>query len=103
MIKGIGVDIVENKRIDVKIAKWLLSEKEFVYFQTINEGLQREMLASRFAAKEAIIKATDKKYLFKDIVLEKSESGKLVCVSINNIELSISHEKEYSIAFAIWQ
>ncbi len=103
MIKGIGVDIVENERINLKIAPKILSELEYQYFQTINENLQIEMLASRFAAKEAIVKATNKKYLFSDINLEKNKDGALICTSIDNIHLSISHEKKTSIAFAVWE
>lgn len=103
MIKGIGVDIIKNSRVDLKVAQSLLSKKEYQYYQTLNDALKYEMLASRFAAKEAIIKATDKRYSFKDINLEKAENGRLVCTNIKHIHLSIAHEKEYSIAYAVYE
>ena len=59
MIKGIGIDIVEHNRINIKIAHKILTKKELMIFN--EKKNQVEYLASRFCIKEAIIKATNKK------------------------------------------
>lgn len=100
MIKGIGTDIVEHERINLKIARKVLSEREKLQCEQASN--QIEFLASRFAAKEAIIKATDKKYLINDIELSNTASGKLIC-NIEGMHVTISHEKKYSTAFAVWE
>lgn len=100
MINGIGIDIVEHERVNLKIASRVLSTNEYHEFEQSKR--QTEFLASRFAAKEAVIKATNKKYLLKDIEFWNLDSGKLVC-NIENIHVSISHEKKYSVAMAVWE
>lgn len=100
MIKGIGTDIVEHERVNLNISRLVLSSEELIAFNQAKN--QIEFLASRFAAKEAIVKATNKQYLFKDIILSNTESGKLVC-NLEGIHITISHEQKYSIAFAIWE
>jgi len=99
MIKGIGTDIVNHQRINEKIAKTFLSEKELQVLKNKKDKIT--YIASRFAAKEAIIKATNKKYLMRDIEISNLENGKPTC-NIKGIHLTIAHEKEYSIAYAIW-
>ncbi len=100
MIKGIGIDIVEHERVNLKIASRVLSASEYQEFENTNRKV--EYLASRFAAKEAVIKATNKEYLMKDIEFKNTKTGQLVC-NIANIHISISHEKKYSVASAIWE
>lgn len=100
MIKGLGCDIVEHGRVKLKLARIILTEKELIEFESkVN---QIEYLASRFAAKEAIIKATNKKYLLNDIEIYNNLDGS-PATNVEGITLSISHEKNYSIATAIWQ
>ncbi len=100
MIKGIGIDIVEHERVNLKLAARVLSTNEYREFE--NTKRQIEYFASRFAAKEAVIKATNKKYLLRDIEFKSLESGKLVS-NIEGIHVSISHEKKYSVAMAVWE
>lgn len=100
MILGIGCDIVEHERVNLKIAPKVLSEGELKTFEASNRKV--EFLASRFAAKEAIIKATNKKYLLKDISLSNLDNGKLVS-NIEGIHVTISHERKYSVAMAVWE
>lgn len=96
----IGTDIVEHARINLKIAKKVLAVAELNQFnKLITENQKIEYLASRIAGKEAIIKASNLKYTFKDIEIIRTE-GKSI-VNIDNIKLSIAHEKEYSIAFCL--
>lgn len=100
MIKGLGCDIVEHGRVKLKLARIILTEKELIEFESkVN---QIEYLASRFAAKEAIIKATNKKYLLNEIEIYNNLDGS-PATNVEGITLSISHEKNYSIATAIWQ
>ncbi len=97
----VGVDIVEHARIDTRIAKKILTPNELMQFGNItNENSQKEYLCSRIAAKEAIIKATNKKYTFLDI--EVLRTNKEPQVNIKGISISLSHEKNISIAFCIY-
>ena len=61
--------------------------------------------ATRFAAKEAIIKATGGVFDFQEIEILKEKSGKPLPYIINNkninIQLSLSYDNEYAIAFCI--
>ncbi len=97
----VGVDIVEHARIDPRVARKILTQNELKQFEDItNTYSKKEYLCSRIAAKEAIIKATNKKYAFLDIeVLRTNEEPK---VNIKGISISISHEKNISIAFCIY-
>ena len=63
MITGIGLDLVDLKKIDKiikksdKFPKRILSERELKVFATLSELRKIEYLAGRFAAKEAFAKA----------------------------------------------
>lgn len=103
MVIGIGTDIIQNSRVSAKIAKRVLTKSEFSIYETKHPDLKNEYLASRFAAKEAIVKATNKKYTINQIEILNDDSGKPYCSNIEGVELSISHENEYSVAFAIYQ
>ncbi len=102
MILGVGTDIIENARVDLKIAKRVLTENEYNIYLSKHEDLRQEYLASRFAAKEAIVKATSKKYTINQIEILNDDEGKPYS-NVEGIELSISHENNYSVAFAIYQ
>ena len=99
----IGCDIVENKRLLNKSEKFIdliltKNEKEIFGIKGI------EFLAGRFAAKEAIMKClkNTKECKFTDIEILNDSEGKPYC-NINGIEdISISHEKEYTIAVALY-
>lgn len=106
MIKGIGVDITDNRRMNDKIAKRILSDEELVRYNSYeNEESRKCYLGSRFAAKEAIFKATNILIPFKNISILNGESGapyaKLPIDGV--IHISLSHEKEYSIAYVIYE
>lgn len=63
MITGIGLDLVDLKRIKKflknsdKLPKRILTDRELKIFNTLSEVRQIEFLAGRFAAKEAFAKA----------------------------------------------
>lgn len=114
----IGNDIIETQRIKKIIEKYpnkfknrIFTEKEINYCE--NKGLNKfQSYAARFAAKEAIFKALsdylENKYSvkWKDIEILNNPNGKpyvkLRNINfVNNIEISISHVKEYAIATAL--
>ncbi len=98
----IGVDIVKHSRVNMKIAKKVLTENEMKQLDDIkNDDAKRQYLSSRFAAKEAIIKATNRKFSFKEIEILRTKGAP--DVNIENLELSISHEEDYSVAFCIYK
>lgn len=113
-MKNIGVDIVENSRFktiinDKKKVDRFLSDKELVVFNNLTSDIRKiEYLASRFSAKEAVIKAISYKglsYSYKDISILNNENGSpyvLFSFPTNfKILISISHAKENSIAFVL--
>ncbi|KEI94795.1 holo-ACP synthase [Clostridium botulinum] len=121
MIYGIGTDITEIRRIEKAITR----NKNFINkLFTRNEmdlcekkNFKLEFIAGRFAAKEAISKALGtgiRDFNFKDIEIINNELGKPQVVLKPKVEdiirkisqsykihLSISHEKEYAIAYAL--
>ena len=124
-ILGIGIDIVKNQRI----AK-LIKNKKFLQRIYSNEELifsrkrknRNDFFAKRYAAKESFSKALGTgirgKLSFKDIVISNDKFGKPFFKKTKKIDnlinnkfrtkrydlfLSISDEKDYSIAFTILQ
>ncbi len=108
----IGIDIVENARMhgkDIDFIKRILSEKEFVIYSNYsNEQRKIEYLSSRFAAKEALFKAYkkgDKNLNYNDISILNDEVGapyiEINDCLIDTLEVSISHEKNYSVAIVM--
>lgn len=109
MVTGVGVDIVENKRFSASSPHML--EKIFTPFE-LAEAEKRvdktQYFGSRFAVKEAVAKAFGTGFgpVFPtDIETREDEKGRpFVLVrgeKSESIRISISHEKEYSIAFAV--
>lgn len=100
----IGCDIVENKRLLDKSDKFidlvLTAKEKEVYKQ---KGI--EFLAGRFAAKEAIMKClpNTKECTFTQFEILDDENGKPHCNVPDIEDISISHEKEYTIAVALYK
>lgn len=113
MINNIGIDIISNKKIKKLMNKEsfinkILSEKELIYYQTINNNKRKiEYLAGRFTSKEAIIKSITNKYPlwnYKDMSILNDEEGRPYFESElikEEILISISHCDEYTISMAI--
>ena len=124
-IIGLGVDIVDNARISKSIKnklflKRIYTNKEILFSKKIkNKTL---FFAKRFAAKEAFAKSLGsgfrKNLNFKDISVKNNRLGKpsfLITKKIKNLIkkkfktnsfnffLSISDEKNYSVAFVVFQ
>ncbi|MEN2769215.1 holo-ACP synthase [Ornithinibacillus xuwenensis] len=111
MIKGIGIDIIELKRIqksmeNERFVNRILTEKEKEsYIQLDNRARKVEFLAGRFAAKEAFAKAMGTgigKLSFQDIsVLNNRLGAPFIDITVTekmNIFVSISHSREYAVA-----
>ena len=124
-ILGIGVDIINNKRISISLKNKRFINRTFskieIKFSKKNFN-KTNFFAKRFAAKEALSKALGSGFSnnlnFKDIEILNDKNGKpyfFISKKISKIInkkfkikrfklfLSISDEKDYSIAFAILQ
>ena len=124
-ILGIGVDIVKNKRIKTLIKNKLFLSRTFSQNEiktSKNISNKINYFSKRFAAKEALAKSLGtgfrKNLNFKDIEILNNKKGKpfyskskkidsiikkTFKISNFNLFLSISDEKDYSIAFTILQ
>ena len=124
-ILGIGVDLVKNQRIKLLIKKnnfikRTFSKKEIDHFKKYRNN--DNYYSKRFAAKESFSKAFGtgirKDLNFKDIEILNNKLGKPYFLKNKKIDrlidkrfktkkynlfLSISDEKDYSIAFTIIQ
>ena len=124
-IFGVGTDIVKNSRI-----KKLIKNKKFINRIFTSSEIQDSkkikqkvlFFSKRFAAKEAFVKSLGTGFThninFKDINISKKKSGKPYLILSNNlknilkrklnlnkikISLSLSDEREYSVAYVITQ
>lgn len=120
MIFGVGCDITKVSRFE----KWVLSKDMIKRFYNESEcisesaGLQRkcEFYASRFAAKEAFSKALGtgiRGFNLNEVFISKGDNKKPEIKVLGNakklleekcgekykIHVSLSHEKEYALAF----
>lgn len=112
---SVGTDIIEIERIKKIIEKKqnkfldsMYTKKEIEYCES--KKIQKyQSYAARFAAKEAIYKALSEyinfEYSWKDFEIENSKNGKpevklhFKIDNLESIEISISHCKEYAVAY----
>jgi len=115
----IGVDIVEIARIEGAIARGGESFLRRVYTDAELEFYRKRSssLAARFAAKEAVIKALGGFHggAFKEIEILSDPLGKPLVqlygeirkqadsLGLSGFALSLSHCREYAVAFAVAQ
>ena len=124
-ILGIGVDIIENKRIKKSIKNNRFKERVYSSKELKQSTLSKDKIryfSKRFAAKEAFAKALGTGFRnnlnFKDIEIINDKLGKPYYAKTKKITklikkefkvrrfncfLSISDEKNYSTAFTIIQ
>ena len=99
----VGIDLVLVSRFINKSEHFInrvLTEKELSLYSLLNEEKRIIFLASRWACKEAIYKATqDEKYLSYSIL--NNEKGKPYVDGFPNMSISISHDGDYVIAICI--
>ena len=119
-IFGVGIDIIEIDRIEKAMNKnnrfleRIFTKKEIEYFQ--NKKFKANTIAGNFAAKEAVSKSLGmgiRNYKFVDIEILRDNLGKPTINTYNNfrkiceenkiidINISISHSKQYAVANAI--
>jgi len=121
MIKGTGIDIIDIPRIkkktteDPRFIEKLFTKTEIAYCES---KFRKEIhYAARFAAKEAFFKAMGTGWRngmkWTDISIENDDLGKpniklhdktlenFKEKNYENIHLSISHTREYAVAFVI--
>ncbi len=98
----IGCDIVNINRIKdpYKIARRILSEQEYEQFSNYSSNRQKEFLAGRFAAREAIIKALPIPLKLKEIVVEPPKE---IQYQGYTIQVSIAHDGGFAMATALVQ
>ncbi len=106
---NVGTDIVNIKKLEKTINNnhnfihKIYTPKEIEYAKTLKNPIN--YYATRFAAKEAILKATNIKYEFNEIEILKNNDGKPIAHIINHknikIDISLSYDEEYAIAFCI--
>ncbi|MBC8526420.1 MAG: holo-ACP synthase [Candidatus Cloacimonetes bacterium] len=122
MIFGIGIDLTEIDRIKNELkehkdrfCKMVFTEKEIKYCESKKNSA--ENYAARFAAKEAFFKAIGTgwgaKLKWKDVEVKNDELGKPGIIlknkarkiieknEVTNIQLSISHSKNYATAVVV--
>jgi holo-[acyl-carrier protein] synthase len=122
MIYGIGVDLVENDRIEKIIQKWgekflsrVFSDREVAYCRRPAQASVH--YGARFAVKESFLKAIGtglgRGVKLLEIEVVNEESGKpqlmlsggareyLVKAGIERIHLSITHTKNYASAMVL--
>lgn len=122
MIYGVGIDLVENSRMDKIVKKWgpkfinrIFSEEEILYCE--KHAHSAIHYGARFAAKESFLKALGigigKGVKLSDIEVVNDENGKpslKLCgeakiiikkAKISKINLSLTHTKNYSMAVVV--
>ena len=120
MIIGVGIDIIEIRRIknaiesNGRFLEKIFTSSELEYLKSRN--LRPEYVAGRFAAKEAVAKALGtgfRGFDFKDIEIDRTTLGKPIVILKGkakliakkegqyNIHLSISHGEDSAVAYAI--
>lgn len=96
----IGCDIVKISRFESKPDRWAekiltdLEKKEYLN----RKSTRLSYLAGRWAAKEAIYKCLK---TVKNYSILTNEDGSPYVLEDPNIKISISHEREYCIAFVL--
>ncbi|URJ25018.1 holo-ACP synthase [Candidatus Blochmannia ocreatus (nom. nud.)] len=126
MIYGIGIDIVDIKKINHiitysgdKLAKRILSKLEWTIYQNKKKSFRIRFIAKRFAAKEAITKAfgtgISQGVTFNQIEIFNDQFGKPTInlfayaellakkLSLKKMHITLSDTETYAYALAIFE
>jgi holo-[acyl-carrier protein] synthase len=119
MLTGLGVDIIEVSRIKKALDRWgerflkrVFTPQEKRY--SMRKAFPEQSLAARFAAKEAVMKAIGTGLsggiAWTDVEIVNNPSGKpevklgrkiTSLIGKRKILISLSHTREFAIAFAV--
>ena len=123
-VLGIGVDLVENARIEHSVERFgerflhrVFTAGEIEYSQSMKYPARH--LAARFAAKEAVSKAfgtgIGKAMGWKDIDVRRKESGEPFVVleggakelaaerKVSRVSITLSHTEHYAMAMVVME
>ena len=114
MVVGVGIDIIQIEKIKSSVEKWGDGFLNRVFnaqeLENISKGkIYYQRIAARFAAKEAVIKATSKEHALTliDIIILNKKNGAPYCKFKKDIGidifLSITHVEDYAVACAVAQ
>ena len=99
----VGIDIIQLSRIRITeaLVKEILSEDEMnEYREKNNDAARIRYIGGRFAAKEAVFKATQKKE-YKHCSILNDETGKPYVKDHPELSVSITHDGDYAAAVAM--
>jgi holo-[acyl-carrier protein] synthase len=112
MIIGVGIDIIDVKRVknlaekNPRFLEKIFTPAEISY--CLGKRNKYQHLAARFAAKEAFFKAIGRRTAWREVELFNRASGKPELeikakqrLSIEKAHVSISHLEEYAVAAVI--
>ncbi len=119
-IRGIGIDAVainrmDSQRMTLHVLKRMFSATEVTEALELEGLLRSEYLASRFAAKEAFVKALGTGFrgispseisvtvdsVGKPSLVVLQEVKDRLCLDSCSVHLSLTHEKDLAIAFVV--
>lgn len=118
MIRGVGIDVVDNLRVKKAWQRWgdaflrrIYTDSEIEY--CLSGKAPECCLGARFAAKEAFIKATGTFTSFREVEVDRCAGGKpslklhggasdkLGTMGVTRCHLSLSHERHFSVAVVV--
>jgi len=117
-VQHVGVDIIEIGRIEESIKRFGQSFLERIYTQKELDCYKDKLpsLAARFSGKEAVIKALNAPGISpRDIEILSATDGKPLVtlygqarekaekLGIATLDISLSHSREYAVAFVVGQ
>lgn len=99
-----GIDLVNISRVeftDQSFAERIMVDLEYDYYLKLSDQLKINYVASVFACKEAVMKAFNLEYGYKQIYIKKTEHQRLVYLDgiyQDNLSLSISYADHFVVA-----
>ena len=107
-MKGIGIDVVNVKKLSDKVANKILSKKELAEFNSYlkdNKKRAMEFLGGRLAGKEAYLKAVGvgsyEGVPLPDLSIYKDENGVPKFKGMDNVRVTVSHDNGVAVAFVV--
>lgn len=103
MIKGVGIDTVDIRRMEESLNRKGFLETTFTKNEIANEhGDRATYYATRFACKEAVFKATHYKGNWLEIETLNKEDGTPYITNVDHVFVSITTEANLATAICIF-